>query len=155
MSVIVMCKKFLLLLLCVAIILVGCTLNPVLKEEIDAEKTSDTSSMVIDSNSIKASIIVTGEEFYITYTNTTKIPATHGTQFELQRLEGNVWVEIPLLPNIAFYHVLYHLRGGESYQERIRIADMYGYLEKGHYRVKKEFEMEDVSVIVFAEFDYP
>lgn len=86
-----------------------------------------------------------------------------GEEYGLQVLDGKSFVDVPLLPEAGGFNLVStDISSGEEYSYRAYIEKNFGDLEKGHYRIVKEYTDKDSQKkedtekeTVSAEFDLP
>jgi hypothetical protein len=120
----------------------------------DGEVTMSATVTEDDNTTLKCTIV-----------NKTKKDITIGEEYSLQVLKDKSFVDVPLLPDAgAFDLISTDILSGEEYSYRAYIETNYGDLEKGHYRIVKEYtnkgddsqKKENTDkMTVAAEFDLP
>ena len=76
--------------------------------------------------------------------------ATCGSRYDIERLDGEDWVEVSLSPSpSAWPAILKVLPARGTTRQEIRIDT----LEPGHYRVHKKVDIEGGEVTFIVEFD--
>lgn len=121
--------------------------------------TINKTSMLISKKEIENHDLVTTDsdmlsphELHVTYTNKSGNTLMYGQGFVLQVLNDD-WTEIPILPTVGWKDISYNLNAGESFGCDVDLIQLFGELEKGHYRIIKEMFTESTKLYVIVEFE--
>lgn len=97
--------------------------------------------------------------------NKTQNVIEFGEEYSLQVLKDKSFVDVPLLPEAGGFNLLSrYILSGQEYSYRAYIEKNYGGLEKGRYRIVKEYTNKEEGSqkkenageeTVTAEFDLP
>lgn len=97
--------------------------------------------------------------------NKTKKDIEIGEEYDLQVLKDKSFVDVPLSPEAGGFNLLSrYILSGQEYSYKAYIEKNYGDLEKGRYRIVKEYTNKEEGSqkkenageeIVTAEFDLP
>jgi hypothetical protein len=150
---------FLVICICIFSICSGCGKNA---EEQTEKQTVGEDGLVTMSATVTEDDSTT---LSCTIVNKTKKDISIGEEYSLQVLKDKSFVDVPLLPDAgAFDLISTDILSGEEYSYRAYIETNYGDLEKGRYRIVKEYTNKEEGgqkeenagkETVYAEFDLP
>lgn len=89
------------------------------------------------------------------YTDAT---VTYASMYELEQQTLDGWNTVAPKDNVAWVDILIELEPGKSSTETVRLANMFGELEAGHYRLVKNCtvtaaDSAEERIVIYTEFD--
>lgn len=84
--------------------------------------------------------------------NTTDTEFSYGAAYTLEVYLDDAWYVVPPKEDMAFIMIAYVLEPEGTAQTEVSLADAYGELPAGRYRVIKTFSSEDGNTVAAAPF---
>lgn len=110
-------------------------------------------SEIEKSNDIVISIKEQKEkDLTLSIENKTNNEYVYGYEFYLEQENDGKWNNIPFIKDVAFIEIGIILKPMDINNENIKLATYFGKLEKGKYRIIKEFYKDEEKKKVFVEF---
>lgn len=150
-------KGIILFLLCL------CMVNCLGCEKQEKEQTKQQEQIVGLDGLVTMSAELTEDEsitLNCTIFNKTDKDISTGVSYTLQVLDGDSYIDVPLLPDAGGFDLnAMIVSAGKERNYRVYIENNYGDLEKGHYKIIKEYSVggsnNQEKESVLAEFDLP
>jgi len=115
-----------------------------------AEPDSESSISLTVSVRLNKDVFSVNDKAKLIFKNTGSKEVTYGSQFDIERLEGEEWVEVSLFPSpYAWPAILIVLPAWGTTRQEIKIDT----LGPGHYRVHKKVNIEAGEATFTLEFD--
>lgn len=128
--------------------------NPV--ESIPHDNVIDTASYVLPEN-VEAWVVdgsVDSSRIVINVVNTSKNEITLSTEFRVEKIEGDYWVNIPYRTEIDWDTKLYTLEPNSAKKMTVGFNLAYGELEPGIYRIVKQLFVHDDKTTYFMACEF-
>ena len=110
-------------------------------------------SEIEKSNDIVISIKEQKEkDLTLSIENKTNNEYVYGYEFYLEQENDGKWNNVPFLKDVAFIEIGIILKPKGINNEKIKLETYFGKLEKGKYRIIKEFYKDEEKKKVFVEF---
>ncbi|MGP4079215.1 immunoglobulin-like domain-containing protein [Pseudalkalibacillus sp. R45] len=150
-------KKVLSTILITGLILItGCQLNEHRVQSEGSDKSNLDNST--DKTDIEMKIIDGNNELPVEaveleITNHGENEYTYGSQYTVEKYVDQSWSEIPFKDNVGFNMILYTLKPNNTNQQTIYLKLLDHQLDKGKYRIKKDFTKNKTNTTLTAEFE--
>lgn len=122
-----------------------------LLEEVEiAEPDSESPISLLVSVKLNKDVFSVNDKAQLIFTNRGSKEVTYGSQYDIEKLEGDEWVEVSPFPSpSAWTAELRILPAWGATRQQIKIDT----LEPGHYRVHKKIDIEAGEATFTLEFD--
>lgn len=94
-----------------------------------------------------------GTKLNIKIKNEHNYTVTFSESYNLYNYSGGAWEEVECLPNVGIKDIKYVVKKGKSFSQKIDLVDLYGNLDKGKYKIEKEFELKNSIAVVSSRFE--
>lgn len=147
-------KKIIVFLICMSIMLIGCTnsktINETRKNETSGDQNTSKEETIREhqiENDIEGLTMMINsfskKKAEICINNQTKLDWDYGEKFELEyyNVERRAWMPVNIIPEYAgVKDIAYMVKAGETVNITVEWEWLYGTLEKGKYRIVKELK---------------